>query len=401
LKSFFLKELLFKPVILISAFLSIIQLVFGQQVSDYGQIKNKYRFVDLRSHFGTYLKSGGKPEDAFKKGYTSFELRAGWQTDKEDGWQTRYLYPSYGVGTYIGFLNGAALFGNPAAFYGFIDFPLSRQKRNTPNLSVNLGLSYRLNPYKLSSNPQFDTIGSRLGVYFCLNLNWVYKLNRETDLLYGIDLTHFSNGRTVTPNFGINMYAVNLGLRYNFNMAQKHAGPDGKYPRNILLTRPNRVKYNKIRKTKEHTADIYQAFGTVQNKMDAGSSKRYYTSSTVLDYAYRFSELGRVNAGFDFFIDGSAYAFLGQEENTINNKSYVGIHAGYDFSFSQFMVRFQIGTYLKQGVAYKGNFYMRPAIRWDPPNRSFFAQVGLKSLNGIVADWVEYGIGFRFYKKKI
>lgn len=376
-------------------------MVFGQPASGDESVSNKFRFADMRTHFGTYLKSGGKPEDAFKKSYTSLELRLGWQTDKEDGWQSRYLYPTYGVGAYIGFLNGAALFGNPAALYGFVDFPLSRQKRNTLNLSVNFGLSYRLNPYKLSVNPGLDTIGSRLGIYFSLNLNWVYKLNRETDLLYGIDLTHFSNGRTVTPNFGINMYALNLGFRYNFNRAQKFADPERIYPQHILLARPNRVNYNRIIKTKEHGIELYQAFGTVQNKIDAGTSKRYYTSSTVLDYTYRFSELGRINAGFDFFIDGSTAAFLGQKENTINNISYLGIHGGYDFSFSQFMIRFQMGTYLKQGVVSKGNFYMRPAFRWDPPKQSFFVQLGLKSLNGIVADWIEYGIGFRVYKKKV
>ena len=95
-----------------------------------------------------------------------------------------------------------------------------------------------------------------------------------------------------------------------------------------FLARPNRVNYNRIIKKKEHVIELYQAFGTVQNKMDAGTSNRYYTSSTVVDYAYRFSELGRVNAGFDFFVDGSAYAFLGQKENTIKNKSYFGIHIG-------------------------------------------------------------------------
>lgn len=396
-----MKSLLFKSIFFITAFLFTSEIVSGQQENNTQAIADRFRFVDLRGHFGTYLRSGAEAGEAFKKSYTSFEARLGWQTDKEDDWQSRYFYPTYGIGGYIGFLNGAALFGNPTALFAFIDFPVSRQKRNTLNVSVNFGLSYRLNPYKLSVNPNLDTIGSRLGIYFSLNLNWVYKLNRETDLLYGIDLTHFSNGRTVTPNFGINMYALNLGLRYNFNLAQKFADRNRIYPQDILLARPNRVNYNRIIKKKEHVIELYQAFGTVQNKMDAGTSKRYFTSSTVLDYAYRYSELGRVNAGFDFFVDGSAYAFLGQKENTLKNKSYLGVHVGYDFSFSQFMIRFQIGTYLKEGVANKGNFYMRPAFRWEPPEKSFFAQVGLKTLNGAVADWIEYGIGFKLYKKKI
>jgi Lipid A 3-O-deacylase (PagL) len=396
-----LKSLFFKSILFITVFLFSSEIVSGQQERNTQDITNRFRFVDLRSHFGTYLKSAAKAGEAFKNNYTSVELRLGWQTDKEDGWQSRYFYPTYGIGGYIGFLNGGGLFGNPTALYGFVDFPVSRQKRNTLNISMNLGFSYRLNPYKFSTNPDLDTIGSRLGVFFSFNLNWVYKLNRETDLLYGIDLTHFSNGRTVTPNFGINMYALNLGIRYNFNLAQKIADPDRIHPQNILLARPNRVNYNKIIKKKEHVVELYQAFGTVQNKMDAGTSNRYLTSSTVLDYAYRFSELGRINAGFDFFIDGSTYAFLGQKENTIKNKSYLGMHVGYDFSFSQFMIRFQIGTYLKDGVANKGNFYMRPAFRWEPREKLFFAQVGLKTLNGAVSDWIEYGIGFKLYKKKI
>ena len=396
-----MKSAVLNSILFIAAFLFFSVPVFGQQDSSDPPVANRFRFVDMRSHFGTYLRSGAKAGEAFKKNYTSVEFRLGWQTDKEDDWQSRYFYPTYGIGGYIGFLNGAALFGNPTALYGFIDFPVSRQKRNTLNVSLNFGLSYRLNPYKYSANPNLDTIGSRLGIFFSLNINWVYKLNRETDLLYGIDLTHFSNGRTVTPNFGINMYAINLGIRYNFNLAQKTVDRERIYPQNILLARPNRVTYNKLIKKKEHVIELYQAFGTVQNKMDAGTSNRYYTSSTVLDYAYRFSELGRLNAGFDYFIDGSTYAFLGQKENTIRNKSYVGIHAGYDFSFSQFMIRFQIGTYLRKGVDNKGNFYMRPAFRWEPPGKLFFAQLGLKTLNGAVSDWIEYGIGFRLYKKKM
>lgn len=172
-----MKSIFFSSIICTAAFLFTAEMVFGQDASNNPPIANKFRFIDLRGHFGTYLRSGAKAGEAFNKNYTSVELRLGWQTDKEDGWQSRYFYPTYGIGGYIGFLNGAALFGNPSAVYGFVDFPVSRQKRNTLNVGINFGLSYRLNPYKLSANPNLDTIGSRLGIYFSLNINWVYKLN--------------------------------------------------------------------------------------------------------------------------------------------------------------------------------------------------------------------------------
>ena len=395
-----MKKLIYISIILFYVFLFNTSIVLGQQTHNNDTLKNRYRFFDVRARGGSYVYSGSSMKDAFKNSFTSLEMRLGWQTNKEDGWQSRYLYPTYGVGWYIGFLNGSDFFGTPTALYGFIDFPVSRQKRNNFNLGLSLGLTYRLNPYVPSANARIDSAGSKLAVYFNLNFNWVYKLNREIDLLYGIDLTHYSNGRTVIPNYGIHLYGLNLGVRYHYNRAQKHADTDKVYPQNIIAARPERHNYNKILKTKEHVLELYQAFGTCQNKTDTGSSGRFFSSSTVLDYAYRYSELGRINAGFDYFIDGSTVAYLKPNENTIGNKSYFGIHAGYDFSFWHLMVRLQVGTYFKQGTVNKGYFYMRPSVRWEFPNRLFFAQVGLKTLNGAVADWIEYGMGLRLNKKK-
>lgn len=84
-------------------------------------------------------------------------------------------------------------------------------------LEPSLGLSYDFEPYNPETNVHNDAIGSRFNVYFALNLGAAYRLNREMDLVYGLDLTHFSNGRTFRPNKGLNLAGLNLGFRYHFN----------------------------------------------------------------------------------------------------------------------------------------------------------------------------------------
>ncbi len=52
-----------------------------------------------------------------------------------------------------------------------------------------------------------------------MNTNFYFKqqLSSQFDLIYGLTLTHFSNGNTKFPNAGLNATEVKVGLTYNFN----------------------------------------------------------------------------------------------------------------------------------------------------------------------------------------
>ena len=97
-----------------------------------------------------------------------------------------------------------------------------------------------------------------------------------------------------------------------------------------------------------------------------------------------------MNGGFDMFWDNRL-----RELETADRLAY-GVHLGYDFMFYKFTVKFQLGTYLGDDKG-KGAFFMRPSLRYDISKR-FFAQIGLKTLNGGAADFIEYGIGFKPFK---
>lgn len=357
---------------------------------------DRFHFVDIKLHSGGNYYSGEQFEEALQNGYGALELRYGWHTKGDHEWEGAYNHPSFGFGWYTGYIADIDKFGNPNALYGFMTFPLSdKSKRNVWMIEPALGLTYNLVPYDPETNATNDAIGARMAVYFNLNFGGELKLTRELDLIYGLDFTHFSNGRTFTPNYGLNMFGANIGTRYHFNRAQKKVDPSYR-PKQVVEARPPVLKARKP--TSLHTAGLtlYQAIGTVQNYVDKGTDKRYMTSSTVLDLFYHFSEMHGITAGIDLFNDqGLTDTLSWPLYSTYQTTFLPGAHIGYDFMWWRFTARVQFGYLLTAaGREMKTPFFTRPAIKFDFSKR-FYAQVGLKTYKGATADWVEFGLGIK------
>lgn len=359
-----------------------------QNVENYG----RFKFIEFKMHGGSHLYTGEKLENALDNGYGAFEIRYGWQPSNPEAWSSTLSYPSYGIGWYSGYIGDPDIFGNPNALFGFINFNLSRpQKRNSLEISPAFGITYNLKPYDEENNPENDAIGSKFAVYFSASIGGVYRLNREMDLTYGLDLTHFSNGRTYTPNYGLNMIGLNLGMRYHYNKDQKFVDKDP-YTKQLLQARFKRPARTPRKKIKESSIQFYTAIGTVQNDEDAGTSKRYTTFSGVLDYRYQFNTLHAVTVGFDLFYDESLSSIYTDE----SDRYLTAAHIGYDFNFWKMAIRVQAGAYFGDDKG-KDPIFLRPAVQYHILDW-LHAQVGLKTKNGGAADWIEFGIGFTPFK---
>jgi hypothetical protein len=358
-------------------------------------VENSFRFFDFKIHSGSHLYTGQNLEDVLENGFLSMKLRYGWQTHGKHAWEKALNYPAYGFGWYTGSIGDPDVLGNPNALFGFLQFPLSRHKRNTFVLEPELGLTYNLKPFDPETNYINDAIGARFAVYINFAFNGIYKLNRELDLTYGFAFTHFSNGRTVWPNFGLNMYGLAFGARYNFNRGQKKMDPDV-FTTKVLPARPDLPKASKPGAVdKKNYITFYQAFGTVQNRGDEGTDIRYLTASSVLEYQRKFNELHGVSIGLNGFYDASTGDTTAwPAAANFDTRFFPGVHIGYDLSFWKLLIRVQAGTcFTAAGQEVKGGRFMRPAVRYDF-SRKWFGQFGLKSYyRG--ADWIEFGFGLK------
>ncbi|WP_299163137.1 acyloxyacyl hydrolase [uncultured Tenacibaculum sp.] len=360
-------------------FIFLVGTVFSQKK------QNSFKYIEVTSHYGSYFYSGEGLQDTgiLDLGYGGLDVKFGWQPSNEKHWASMYGYPSYGFGAYVGFLGNSKVFGNPNALFGFINFPIGNQnKKNVFSVEPAVGIAYNFNAFDPESNPLNDAIGAKAAVYFSLDFGGRYQLTRELDFKYGIDFTHFSNGRTYSPNYGLNMFGINLGLRYNYNSKQKELDRNV-YTTNTLVARFQKPMATPKEKINDHNISFYAAIGTVQNVENKGTDHRYGTFSGVIEYQYRLNVMSGFSAGIDFFYDGSLTQYT--------NKHLMAAHIGYDLMFWKLEMKFQALTYITDSKG-KSNFFFRPALRYNISKR-FFAQVGLKTDGG--ADWVEYGIGFK------
>ncbi len=361
--------------------------------------EGRFRFVSIKGHSGRHLYTGETLGDKLKRGYTALELRYGWQPKADNSWAKYWGYPAYGIGWYSGYVGDVDVFGSPHALYGFIDFPIVRGKRHDIQVEPALGLTYNLRPYSPKDNVINDAIGSKFAVYFSLHAGGKLKVSREIDVLYGVDLTHFSNGRTVTPNMGLNMYGFSIGARYHYNADQRKVD-NSLHPTKVLQARPTLPRGADALKIKENNISLYQAFGTVQNKRNAATNTRYLTISTLLEYQHKFSNKHGITFGADALWDYSAADTIEYKNNPKQEVFFPAAHIGYDLMFWKLTVKLQVAFHLTQtGRDMKGNYFVRPAVRYDVNNR-LFAQAGLKTANGATADWVEVGMGYKFYYRK-
>jgi len=359
--------------------------------------QGKYRFVSLKFHSGRHYYTGTALKDKLKNGYAAFEMRVGWQSKGKQTWQREHLYPSYGIGVYNGYVGDIDIFGSPHAAFGFITFPVTQAKRHVLQIEPALGLTYNLKPYNPEHNVINDAIGSKFAVYFAMHIGGKYRLNREVDFLYGYDLTHFSNGRTVTPNLGLNMMGFSFGARYNFNAMQRQTD-NSLYPATVLNARPVLPPAQAPSRIRENNIAVYQAVGTVQNKDDAATNHRYLVSTTVLEYQHKFNTKHAVSVGVDAFIDPSMRDTAEYPKNKAKQEQFFpAAHAGYEFMFWRLAIRFQLGVHLSSmGRELKGNTFIRPSVRYQIGER-LFAQLGLKTMQGGTADWVEWGLGYHIF----
>ena len=354
---------------------------------------NKFRFIEVKSNYGSYLYTGNALSDAgfLDAGYGAINVKIGWQSSIPESWATYYKYPNYGIGLYSGFLGNAQVFGNPSAVYGFIDFPIGNpNKRNKFSIEPSLGITYDLQEFNAEENPLNDAFGAKAAVYFGLDIGFEYRFTRELDLIYGIDFTHFSNGSSYQPNLGLNLFGINLGIKYHYNAAQRLLDNDP-YTENLLQARFKTPEKTKLSKINENSISVLLATGGKQTSEDGGTGRQFGVFSGILDYEHRFNEMHGANIGFDYFYDNTLREFENAADRTA-----IGVHAGYDFNFWKMALKVQIGTYLTDDLG-KGAFFMRPAIRYNI-NKTLFAQFGLKTLDGGAADYLEFGFGFKPFK---
>ncbi len=393
----------------------------GQTFNDYTKLEidtasnyGFFNFIQLRLHRGSNLTSSKTDwvADLYSNsGYTGIDLRIGFQTTGKFEWEQLLKYPQYGFGFSTYFYTErdvTDLLGQPSAVYAFGNLPFYRSKNEKFYLSFDpsTGLAYDLNGYDPEENPFNDAEGSDILFYFNFGLSGVHFLSERMDLNYGLNLIHFSNGRLRTPNLGVNMAGIDLGLRYYFNPVSRYTSTA--YPDYQPQLRPG-FQERYLPPHEDYSMwNVFWAVGMNSTTRDAfdeetgeplnAQGPSYFASTLGFEWQRKYGRVASWGLGLDYHFDAS----LGEEyegEASFWERSTIGFGPLHELYIERFSIFFQpsiiiLGTKTAQDT--RAGFFVRAGLRARITDQ-LFGHFALKTYSGAIADYVEWGVGYSFY----
>lgn len=369
--------------------------------SDQNKDLPRYLVLEGKYQHGIHLTTGvdALEESVESNPYNTFELRVGWRGYGRKRWQQRQKYPTYGVGLHhVAFKPYQNILGNPTSVFGYLDYLFIKNRYFWFGLDVAVGAAFGFKAYDPETNPDQKAIGASLNLLFQPNLNLGFKLNKRFDIAFQAGLTHYSDGRSRTPNKGVNLLGVGFKTVYNikpFYKNKKDASHLPDRPQNIKFIIPKHKNYFELMAS--IGAGFTGSFDDFENKDDI-----YYAAGALsIDGAYKYGHNGRFGIGIDMFYDASLieeYEPVENQEVPLKQQTYAGIHISHEFLIHRFAVITQYGRTFKE-IPGRGKSYVITGARYDV-TETFYLKCVLKTPTELIADFAILGAGFTINSKK-
>lgn len=120
---------------------------------------------------------------------------------------------------------------------------------------MGFGLTYNWKHYDQELNPFNIAIGANKTVYINIGATPNFYASNRFDIGFGFSATHFSNGATTLPNFGLNLAAAGIFTKYQLNKP-----------------RPKIQKWNFTKYEQETEFYTFVAIGSKQAEFDTANT---------------------------------------------------------------------------------------------------------------------------------
>jgi hypothetical protein len=309
----------------------------------------------------------------------AFDLSLGFEGKGRDIWEESFNDPRTGFGYSFWKLGNDKILGSAHAFYGFMNAPLKRFGKLTLNIQCSAGAAYLPLKFDIDENHLNRAIGSHMNVFIKLGADARFRIMPNAELVFGAGLSHFSNGKTASPNYGINTGTISAGMNYLF----RSPGSTEVKP-----------QFEKSQPLPRFTRSINLSAGT--KVYDNLLNKKYLSSSVTFNIEKNFSYVSHAGFGAVIFYDSSIKEALKVEKGLTGSDFKrlirLGVHASYICRYKNFIAGIQLGHYLYSKYKVMTNVYNRISVQYlFTDNIAFSAAV--KSHFG-KADCLEYGITF-------
>ena len=307
----------------------------------------------------------------------AFDLSLSFPPDGTSFWDKLYHYPRNGIGFSGWSLGNNEVFGSAYVLYHFISFPIKKTEKFSFNYQISYGGAYLSKKFDIYDNPINRAIGSHANIFLRLGVDSRIRIFPHSELVIEAGAFHLSNGKTRSPNYGINAGSVSIGFNHLFN--------------NLNLIKPD-PEIPAMGKRNVQSV----VFSAGAKAYDNLLNNRYLTSSLTYNFERLLNHRRKIGLGADLFYDASIEEGLAVEEGItepeFSNLVRLGLHASYFIRYKQLMMGVQLGHYLYSRFTVLTPLYSRISVQYLV-TKNIFGSVSIKSHFG-KADCMEWGIGY-------
>lgn len=335
------------------------------------------RGVILNHKKGKLLSDGTINNNIVLSNYTAFQAQLEWQTTGTKQWHKFFNYPSYGIAlTY--FNVDDTRFGH----HGLSLMATHNLKCITSDFyklkfRVGVGVGYFSTIYDKVTNPVNQYVSTHISAAVEVAFENYFQLKRGTHLVITPTITHFSNGASVLPNFGLNMFGISVGFKHQFS--------DFK-----TKVEPKKVDIFGNTKNFVHFAVSYGS-----NTLAIPNYNYFFNYTIDASYGRKVGKISKLIIGANIIhnsIDNNPTAAdlfpKGRPFFEIDRSS---IWAAHEFLFNRLGLITGFGIYTHKPKNQESKFYTRVGLRYHF-HKNIFGAVILRSHSN-VADTIEWTIG--------
>lgn len=311
-----------------------------------------------------------------KNGVSSVDMHVEFKHTGTHSHDEVYNFPITGIGySYLSTGNDDIL-GNAHVLYSRFTYPFKGRSGSAFSLGFSAGGAYLTKNFDLKKNYLNRAIGSRVNIYMNISANYDIVITGRYNLRFTAGLMHLSNGKTRSPNYGINAATIGAGINYNLSSKIKET--------TSLFTHPNRGNF---------IQSINMSAGS--KVYDDLSGNRFLSATVSYNIERQLNQISRAGIGMDVFFDGSIEDGLiaeGQADIPLNDLFRSGLHTSYTLLYKRSAAGIRGGYYVYSKYKVLTNFYIKLFYSYSLSEK-ISAGVSLRSHYG-KADAFEYGLTY-------
>ncbi len=332
-----------------------------------------------QGHFGYIISHRNNMANLIKGHIYGAELNYIFRTDGCEPWQQIHKYPEIGVCFLHLYLANPQQLGNLEALYPYLNIRLNKlSRKNSLNLRIGAGLAYLTKAFDRIENHQNGAIGSHFNGFVNLRLSSAIMLSKAWRLDAGLGLTHASNAAMSTPNLGLNMATINLGVAYKFGNKICTLHKDSISPAE-----------------KKWQSSIIGVFGIKELENPGGPEYLVYGIQANVYRTLNYKN--KLGGGIEMSYNNATKQVWANDAvvtDKFGDIAQVGAKISYSFNINKLSLPVDFGVYIYKKQAFNGLFFHRIGFRYLATKHIIINATLLT--HWAKADYFEWGVGYQF-----